>query len=150
MTGSKLADKREGTSDGIDAYDLSMKNKELPLDRDPRKSPVRFIFSHSALREGWDNPNVFQICTLKQSGGEVRDRQEDGRGPCLCVNQNGVQTFLEMTFIPINVLTVIASESCGSFAKGLQTELADAVAGRPAAATAALFRWLPRPIFFCK
>lgn len=75
MTDSKLSDKKEGTSDDIDAYDLIMKNKELLLDRDPKKSPVRFIFSHSALREGWDNPNVFQICTLKQSSSEVRKRQ---------------------------------------------------------------------------
>mgnify|MGYP007025237407 CR=1 FL=1 len=66
-----------------------MKNKELLLDRDPARSPVRFIFSHSALREGWDNPNVFQICTLKQSGSDVRKRQEVGRGLRLCVNQNG-------------------------------------------------------------
>ena len=76
MTNSKLSDKKEGTSDDTDAYDLIMKNKELLLDRDPKKSPVRFIFSHSALREGWDNPNVFQICTLKQSSSEVRKRQE--------------------------------------------------------------------------
>ena len=74
MTDSKLSDKKEGISDDIDAYDLIMKNKELLLDRDPKKSPVRFIFSHSALREGWDNPNVFQICTLKQSSSEVRKR----------------------------------------------------------------------------
>ena len=81
--------RRETTSDDIDAYDLIMKNKELLLDRDPKKSPVRFIFSHSALREGWDNPNVFQICTLKQSGSDVRKRQEVGRGLRLCVNQDG-------------------------------------------------------------
>ena len=71
MTNSKLSDKKEGTSDDTDAYDLIMKNKELLLDRDPKKSPVRFIFSHSALREGWDNPNVFQICTLKQRGSQA-------------------------------------------------------------------------------
>ena len=76
MTNSKLGDKKEKTSDDIDAYDLIMKNKELLLDRDPKRSPVRFIFSHSALREGWDNPNVFQICTLKQSSSDVRKRQE--------------------------------------------------------------------------
>ena len=64
----KLSDKKAGTSDDIDAYDLIMKNKELLLDRDPKRSPVRFIFSHSALREGWDNPNVFQFCTLNQTG----------------------------------------------------------------------------------
>ena len=143
MTDSKLSDKKEGTSDDIDAYDLIMKNKELLLDRDPKKSPVRFIFSHSALREGWDNPNVFQICTLKQSGSEVRKRQEVGRGLRLCVNQDGERmdaNVLGNDVQSINVLTVIASESYDSFAKGLQTELADAVAGRPVAVTADLFK----------
>lgn len=143
MTNSKLSDKKEGTSDDIDAYDLIMKNKELLLDRDPKKSPVRFIFSHSALREGWDNPNVFQICTLKQSSSEVRKRQEVGRGLRLCVNQDGERmdaNVLGNDVQSINVLTVIASESYDSFAKGLQTELADAVAGRPAAVTADLFK----------
>ena len=81
--------RKEMTSDDIDAYDLIMKNKELLLDRDPKRSPVRFIFSHSALREGWDNPNVFQICTLKSSSSEIRKRQEVGRGMRLCVNQDG-------------------------------------------------------------
>ena len=134
MTDSKLSDKKEGTSDDIDAYDLIMKNKELLLDRDPKKSPVRFIFSHSALREGWDNPNVFQICTLKQSSSEVRKRQEVGRGLRLCVNQDGERmdaNVLGNDVQSINVLTVIASESYDSFAKGLQTELADAVAVAP-------------------
>ena len=143
MTDSKLSDKKEGTSDDIDAYDLIMKNKELLLDRDPKKSPVRFIFSHSALREGWDNPNVFQICTLKQSSSEVRKRQEVGRGLRLCVNQDGERmdaNVLGNDVQSINILTVIASESYDSFAKGLQTELADAVAGRPVAVTADLFR----------
>lgn len=143
MTDSKLSDKKAGTSDDIDAYDLIMKNKELLLDRDPKKSPVRFIFSHSALREGWDNPNVFQICTLKQSSSEVRKRQEVGRGLRLCVNQNGERmdaNVLGNDVHTINVLTVIASESYDSFAKGLQTELADAVAGRPVAVTADLFK----------
>ena len=124
-------------------YDLIMKNKELLLDRDPKKSPVRFIFSHSALREGWDNPNVFQICTLKQSSSEVRKRQEVGRGLRLCVNQDGERmdaNVLGNDVQSINVLTVIASESYDSFAKGLQTELADAVAGRPVAVTADLFK----------
>ena len=143
MTDSKLSDKKQGTSDDIDAYDLIMKNKELLLDRDPKKSPVRFIFSHSALREGWDNPNVFQICTLKQSSSEVRKRQEVGRGLRLCVNQDGERmdaNVLGNDVQSINVLTVIASESYDSFAKGLQTELADAVAGRPVAVTADLFK----------
>ena len=143
MTDSKLSDKKEKTSDDIDAYDLIMKNKELLLDRDPKQSPVRFIFSHSALREGWDNPNVFQICTLKQSSSEVRKRQEVGRGLRLCVNQGGERmdaNVLGNDVHAVNVLTVIASESYDSFAKGLQSELADAVAGRPVAVTADLFK----------
>ena len=141
MIDSKLG-KKETTSDDIDAYDLIMKNKELLLDRNPKKSPVRFIFSHSALREGWDNPNVFQICTLKQSSSDVRKRQEVGRGLRLCVNQDGERmdvNALGNDVHNVNVLTVIASESYDSFAKGLQTELADAVANRPKAVTPELF-----------
>ena len=143
LTDSKLSDKKAGTSDDIDAYDLIMKNKELLLDREPKRSPVRFIFSHSALREGWDNPNVFQICTLKQSSSEVRKRQEVGRGLRLCVNQDGERmdaNVLGNDVHSVNVLTVIASESYDSFAKGLQTELAEAVANRPVAVTAELFK----------
>lgn len=143
MTDSKLSDKKEKTSDDIDAYDLIMKNKELLLDRNPKRSPVRFIFSHSALREGWDNPNVFQICTLKQSSSDVRKRQEVGRGLRLCVNQDGERmdaNVLGNDVHNINVLTVIASESYDSFAKGLQSELAEAVANRPEKVTADLFK----------
>ena len=143
LTNSKLSDKKAGTSDDVDAYDLIMKNKELLLDRDPKRSPVRFIFSHSALREGWDNPNVFQICTLKQSSSEVRKRQEVGRGLRLCVDQDGERmdaNVLGNDVHSVNVLTVIASESYDSFAKGLQTELAEAVANRPVAVTADLFK----------
>ena len=143
MTDSKLSDKKEKTSDDIDAYDLIMKNKELLLDRDPKRSPVRFIFSHSALREGWDNPNVFQICTLKQSSSEVRKRQEVGRGLRLCVNQDGERMdagVLGNDVQNVNVLTVIASESYDSFARGLQSELAEAVANRPVAVTPDLFK----------
>ena len=142
LTDGKI-DKKEKTSDDSDAYDLIMKNKELLLDRDPKRSPVRFIFSHSALREGWDNPNVFQICTLKQSSSEVRKRQEVGRGLRLCVNQDGERmdvNALGSDVHTVNVLTVIASESYDSFARGLQEELADAVAGRPVAVTADLFK----------
>ena len=127
----------------VDAYDLIMKNKELLLDRDPKRSPVRFIFSHSALREGWDNPNVFQICTLKQSTSEVRKRQEVGRGLRLCVNEDGERMdtgVLGNEVHNINVLTVIASESYDSFAKGLQSEIAEAVAYRPKAVTVELFK----------
>ena len=139
MIDSKVA-RKETTTDDVDAYDLIMKNKELLLDRNPKKSPVRFIFSHSALREGWDNPNVFQICTLKQSSSDVRKRQEVGRG--LCVNQDGERmdtNVLGNDVHNVNVLTVIASESYDSFAKGLQNEIAEAVADRPKAVTAELF-----------
>lgn len=143
---SKANEKRENTkekmSNDVDAYDLIMKNKELLLDRNSKKSPVRFIFSHSALREGWDNPNVFQICTLKQSSSDVRKRQEVGRGLRLCVNQDGERmdtNVLGADVHNVNVLTVIASESYDSFARGLQNEIAEAVADRPKAVTAELF-----------
>jgi len=142
MIDSKATDKKERTSDDQDAYNLIMKNKELLLDRNPKRSPVRFIFSHSALREGWDNPNVFQICTLKQSSSDVRKRQEVGRGLRLCVNQDGERmdtNVLGNDVHNINVLTVIASESYDSFAKGLQSEIAEAVADRPRAVTPDLF-----------
>ena len=141
MINSKVG-RKETTSDDVSAYELIMKNKELLLDRDPVRSPVRFIFSHSALREGWDNPNVFQICTLKQSGSDVRKRQEVGRGLRLCVNQSGERmdtNVLGNDVHNINILTVIASESYDSFAKGLQTEMAEAVADRPRAVTVELF-----------
>lgn len=141
MINSKVG-RKETTSDDVSAYELIMKNKELLLDRDPKKSPVRFIFSHSALREGWDNPNVFQICTLKQSSSDVRKRQEVGRGLRLCVNQDGERmdvNALGNDVHNVNVLTVIASESYDSFAKGLQTEMAEAVADRPRAVTVDLF-----------
>lgn len=132
MIDGKLGDKKERTSDDVDAYDLIMKDKERLLDR---REPIRFIFSHSALREGWDNPNVFQICTLKQSASDVRKRQEVGRGLRLAVNQDGErmdENVLSRDEIHnVNVLTVIANESYDSFAKGLQNELAEAVADRP-------------------
>ncbi len=143
MTDSKLNNRKEKTSDDVDAYDLIMKNKELLLDRNPKRSPVRFIFSHSALREGWDNPNVFQICTLKESSSEVRKRQEVGRGLRLCVNQDGERmdvNVLGNDVHTVNVLTVIASESYDSFAKSLQTELSEAVGDRPTAVNVDLFK----------
>ena len=146
MIDSKANEKRENSkekmSSDVDAYDLIMKNKELLLDRNPKKSPVRFIFSHSALREGWDNPNVFQICTLKQSSSDVRKRQEVGRGLRLCVNQDGERmdtNVLGNDVHSVNVLTVIASESYDSFAKGLQNEIAEAISDRPKAVTTDLF-----------
>lgn len=140
MIDSKLGDKKERTSDDADAYDLIMKDKERLLDR---REPVRFIFSHSALREGWDNPNVFQICTLKQSGSDVRKRQEVGRGLRLAVNQNGermdenVLSYEEIH--NVNILTVIANESYDSFAKTLQSEIAETVADRPRKIESKLF-----------
>ena len=141
MIDSKVG-RKETTSDDVDAYDLIMKNKELLLDLDPKRSPVRFIFSHSALREGWDNPNVFQICTLKQSSSEVRKRQEVGRGLRLCVDKNGKrmdEKFLGNEFHNVNKLTVIASESYSSFVKGLQTEYAESISDRPTKITEEFF-----------
>jgi len=140
MVDSKLGDKKERTSDDTDAYDLIMKDKERLLDR---SEPVRFIFSHSALREGWDNPNVFQICTLKQSGSDVRKRQEVGRGLRLSVNQSGERMdtgMLGEDVHNVNVLTVVANESYDTFAKGLQSELAEAVYDRPRMVTVDLFK----------
>ena len=100
------------------------------------------IFSHSALREGWDNPNVFQICTLKESNAQVRKRQEIGRGMRLCVNQNGErmdENVLGNDVHRVNALTVIANESYQNFANALQNEIAEAVANRPQKVDEALF-----------
>lgn len=122
---SKIDDKADGTSSDEDAYDLIMKDKERLLSLD---EPVRFIFSHSALREGWDNPNIFQICTLKKSSSEISKRQEIGRGLRICVNNNGERmdySELEDDFFNINNLTVIASESYDSFARSLQNEISE-------------------------
>ena len=100
----------------VNAYDLIMKQKELLLSF---KSKVSFIFSHSALREGWDNPNIFQICTLNQTTSEIKKRQEIGRGMRLAVNQEGNRIYDER----VNVLTVIANESYASYVESLQTEM---------------------------
>jgi type III restriction enzyme len=99
-----------------DTYSLIMKEKEKLLSD---KEPLRFIFSHSALREGWDNPNVFQICTLNETASEMKKRQEIGRGLRLPVNQKGERIFDEN----VNVLTVVANESYEDFAKQLQSEI---------------------------
>lgn len=120
-------------SDDISAYDLIMKDKERLLSFE---EPIRFIFSHSALKEGWDNPNVFQICALKHAdkGSQVRRRQEVGRGMRLCVNKNGVRLDYDAVgdqVHEINKLTVIASESYEAFAKGLQGEIAATLKDRP-------------------
>ena len=108
-----------------------MKDKERLLSLE---EPVRFIFSHSALREGWDNPNIFQICTLKHSNSEISKRQEIGRGLRICVNKDGERmdySVLENSFHSVNTLTVVASESYDSFAKSLQTEIAESLSSRP-------------------
>lgn len=121
------------------AFDLIMKDKELLLSL---SEPVRFIFSHSALKEGWDNPNVFQICTLKNSDNETKKRQEVGRGMRLCVNQKGERQDADVLgdhVFDTNILTVIASESYEDFAKKLQTEMAEACADRPTVITPNLF-----------
>lgn len=143
MIDSKVGRGKGETSDDVDAYDLIMKNKELLLDINPQKSPVRFIFSHSALREGWDNPNVFQICTLKHSDSEVRKRQEVGRGLRLCVNQNGERMdgeILGNAVHDINILTVVASESYQAFTEGLQREIAENISDKPRSVNEELFK----------
>lgn len=116
-----------------------MKDKERLLSQE---CPVRFIFSHSALKEGWDNPNVFQICTLKDTANEIKKRQEVGRGMRLCVNDKGERQDTDVlgdTVFNINILTVIASESYDDFAKKLQKEIAEACDTRPVIVTANLF-----------
>lgn len=117
-----------GQSDDTDAYDLILKDKERLLSLN---EPVRFIFSHSALREGWDNPNVFVICALKHSDNTVSRRQEVGRGLRLSVNQQGDRMDNPATVHDINVLTVVASESYKDFVAGLQDDISKSLAERP-------------------
>jgi type III restriction enzyme len=127
-------------SDDISAYDLILKNKERLLSFD---EPTRFIFSHSALREGWDNPNVFQVCTLKHSDNAAAKRQEVGRGLRLCVNQAGdrqdVDVCGEMVVHDVNKLTVIASESYAGFVSDLQNKIREDLYERPTKATVSYF-----------
>ena len=133
--------KKTQTSDDADAYDLIMKDKERLLNLE---EPVRFIFSHSALREGWDNPNVFQICTLKpQSDSEIRSRQEIGRGLRLCVNQQGErmdESVLGADVQELNKLTLITDMEFGLFAEALQSGLAESLADRPRKVDVGLFK----------
>jgi len=117
-----------GQSDDVDAYDLILKDKERLLSL---AEPVRFIFSHSALREGWDNPNVFVICALKHSDNTVSRRQEVGRGLRLAVNQQGERMDNLVTVHDINLLTVVASESYKDFVAGLQEDMTKALSERP-------------------
>jgi len=127
-------------SDDISAYDLILKNKERLLSFG---EPTRFIFSHSALREGWDNPNVFQICTLKHSDSQTAKRQEVGRGLRLCVNQSGNRMDAEScgeTVHDINMLTVIASESYKNFVSDLQSDIKTVLYDRPTVATSEYFK----------
>ena len=137
---SKMVESKERQGENEErAFDLIMKDKERLLSL---SEPVRFIFSHSALKEGWDNPNVFQICTLKNSDNETKKRQEVGRGMRLCVNQKGERQDADVLgdhVFDTNILTVIASESYEDFAKKLQTEMAEACADRPTVITAHLF-----------
>lgn len=128
--------KGSSEADDVDAYDLILKKKEQLLSMD---EPVRFIFSHSALREGWDNPNVFVICTLKHSDNTVTRRQEVGRGLRLSVDQNGDRQDQPSTVHQINVLTVVANESYKDFVKGLQSDLLEGLSDRPQIADARYF-----------
>ena len=126
-------------SDDISAYDLILKNKERLLSLD---EPTRFIFSHSALREGWDNPNVFQICTLKHSDSATQKRQEVGRGLRLCVDKEGNRMdadALGEKVQDVNVLTVIASESYAEFVDGLQKQTEAVLYDRPRKASIEYF-----------
>ena len=120
--------KKVSVSQDVDAYDLILKRKEQLLSFD---EPTRFIFSHSALREGWDNPNVFTLCMLKHSDNVVMRRQEVGRGLRLSVNQHGDRMDHPAVVHDINVLTVVASESYKDFVAGLQREIAESLSSRP-------------------
>ena len=131
------------TSDDISAYDLILKNKERLLSFD---EPTRFIFSHSALREGWDNPNVFQICTLRHANSSTAKRQEVGRGLRICVDNDGNRMDKERLGDAVhdtNKLTVIANENYSTFVDALQKETKDTLRERPTQATVDYFKGKP-------
>lgn len=141
----KVKDEELGVSvqqaDDIDAYNLILKGKERLLSFE---EPTRFIFSHSALREGWDNPNVFVICTLKHSDNTISRRQEVGRGLRLAVNKNGER--MDANYFGaigevhrLNNLTVVTNESYKDFVAKLQTEIVNTLASRPTQATPEYF-----------
>ena len=144
LTDPSIDKKAEETqiSNDLDAYDLILKDKERLLSFE---EPTRFIFSHSALREGWDNPNVFVICTLKHSDNVISRRQEVGRGLRLAVNKQGER--MDVNYFngamgeihKINELTVVTNESYKDFVKNLQSEMLDAVGSRPTQATPEYF-----------
>jgi type III restriction enzyme len=127
---------RSTETDDVDAYDLILKKKSRLLSFE---EPVRFIFSHSALREGWDNPNVFVICALKHSDNTVSRRQEVGRGLRLSVNQDGDRMDNAATVHQVNVLTVVASESYKDFVAALQRDIKNTLSARPRKADEAYF-----------
>ena len=133
-TGHSIDTTKEDDEDNTSAYDLILKNKERLLSFD---EPTRFIFSHSALREGWDNPNIFQICTLRNTNSEIQKRQEIGRGLRIALNQNGTRQDLSVLgkeFFDVNKLTVIANDSYDNFVRGLQEEYKQNIYDRPSKA----------------
>ncbi len=142
MVDPKVAARGEmaGQADDVDAYDLILKDKERLLSFE---EPTRFIFSHSALREGWDNPNVFVICTLKHSDSSISRRQEVGRGMRLSVFSRGARLGERMddpaTVHDVNVLTVVANESYKDFVAGLQKDISESLSERPRIADEAYF-----------
>lgn len=138
LTDPKISNSGEdkGLASDVSAYDLILKDKERLLSFD---EPTRFIFSHSALREGWDNPNVFTICTLKHSDNTISRRQEVGRGMRLCVNQHGERIDNPVTAHQTNVLTVVTNESYEDFVKGLQKDISTTLSSRPLKADEAYF-----------
>lgn len=133
-TGHSIDTTKEDDENNTSAYDLILKNKERLLCFD---EPTRFIFSHSALREGWDNPNIFQICTLRNTNSEIQKRQEIGRGLRIALNQNGTRQDLSVLgkeFFDVNKLTVIANDSYDNFVRGLQEEYKQNIYERPSKA----------------
>lgn len=133
-TGHSIDTTKEDDENNTSAYDLILKNKERLL---AFNEPTRFIFSHSALREGWDNPNIFQICTLRNTNSEIQKRQEIGRGLRIALNQNGTRQDLSVLgkeFFDVNKLTVIANDSYDNFVRGLQEEYKQNIYERPSKA----------------
>jgi type III restriction enzyme len=131
-----ITGKKSTEADDVDAYNLILKDKERLLSFD---EPTRFIFSHSALREGWDNPNVFVICTLKHSDNTISRRQEVGRGLRIAVNQLGDRQDDPATVHQTNVLTVVASESYKDFVTALQRDISESLSERPRVADVKYF-----------
>lgn len=138
-TGHSIDTTKEDDENNTSAYDLILKNKERLL---AFNEPTRFIFSHSALREGWDNPNIFQICTLRNTNSEIQKRQEIGRGLRIALNQNGTRQDLSVLgkeFFDVNKLTVIANDSYDNFVRGLQEEYKQNIYERPSKANEQYF-----------